>query len=253
MSKVRIQGNASGTGIFTVAAPATNTDRTINLPDVDSTLLTTIGGTITGRTVVKDDINADKSYPFGIQNGSQDQWWLRAETTSNRFSIHRNGLGNVLELDSTGRITMPYQTYALCGFTNSFSGFTVSSDTVITMNCVEQRGNAYNTSNGRFTAPVAGLYHVFISLMLNPPRDNANRLVLRKNGSDYSVPGAMDVVQPANGYMQTTGGGSQQSNINLTCILNLNVGDYVTFAARSGSSVGPIYGGHSWGFFYLIG
>lgn len=47
MSKVKIQGNASGTGIFTVAAPATNTDRTITLPDVDSTLLTSVGGVIT--------------------------------------------------------------------------------------------------------------------------------------------------------------------------------------------------------------
>ncbi len=48
MSKVKIQGNASGTGILTVAAPATNTDRTITLPDNDATLLSTAGGTITG-------------------------------------------------------------------------------------------------------------------------------------------------------------------------------------------------------------
>lgn len=33
MSKVAIQGNASGTGTFTIAAPNSNTDRTINLPD----------------------------------------------------------------------------------------------------------------------------------------------------------------------------------------------------------------------------
>jgi len=40
MSKVRIQGNAAGTGIFTVAAPATNTDRTITLPDSAGVVLT---------------------------------------------------------------------------------------------------------------------------------------------------------------------------------------------------------------------
>jgi hypothetical protein len=40
MSKVKIQGNASGTGIFTVAAPATNTDRTITLPDSAGVILT---------------------------------------------------------------------------------------------------------------------------------------------------------------------------------------------------------------------
>ena len=54
MSKVKIQGNASGTGIFTVAAPATNTDRTITLPDVDATVLTTAGGTITGSSPALD-------------------------------------------------------------------------------------------------------------------------------------------------------------------------------------------------------
>ena len=39
MSKVKIQGNASGTGVLTVTAPNTNTDRTISLPDTTGTLL----------------------------------------------------------------------------------------------------------------------------------------------------------------------------------------------------------------------
>lgn len=38
MSQVKIQGNASGTGIFTVASPNSNTDRTLTLPDVAGTL-----------------------------------------------------------------------------------------------------------------------------------------------------------------------------------------------------------------------
>jgi hypothetical protein len=40
MSKVVIQGNASGTGNFTIAAPNSNTDRTLTLPDVAGTVLT---------------------------------------------------------------------------------------------------------------------------------------------------------------------------------------------------------------------
>jgi hypothetical protein len=43
MSKVAIQGNASGTGVFTIAAPNTNTDRTLTLPDEAGTVLTTAG------------------------------------------------------------------------------------------------------------------------------------------------------------------------------------------------------------------
>jgi len=39
MSKVKIQGNASGTGVLTIAAPNTSTDRTITLPDSTGTIL----------------------------------------------------------------------------------------------------------------------------------------------------------------------------------------------------------------------
>lgn len=41
MSKVQLAGNASGTGIFQIAAPNSNTDRTLTLPDNTGTLLTT--------------------------------------------------------------------------------------------------------------------------------------------------------------------------------------------------------------------
>lgn len=40
MSKVQLQGNASGTGIFTIASPNSNTDRTLTLPDNTGTILT---------------------------------------------------------------------------------------------------------------------------------------------------------------------------------------------------------------------
>ncbi len=43
MSKVKIQGHASGTGVLTVTAPNTSTDRTITLPDATGTLLNSDG------------------------------------------------------------------------------------------------------------------------------------------------------------------------------------------------------------------
>ena len=39
MAKVKIQGHASGTGIFTVTAPNSSTNRTLTLPDTTGTLL----------------------------------------------------------------------------------------------------------------------------------------------------------------------------------------------------------------------
>jgi len=46
MSKVVIQGNASGTGDFTIAAPNSNTDRTLTLPDEAGEVLVTDGTTL---------------------------------------------------------------------------------------------------------------------------------------------------------------------------------------------------------------
>jgi len=43
MSKVAIKGADTGTGVFTLESPATNTDRTLVLPDEAGTVLTTAG------------------------------------------------------------------------------------------------------------------------------------------------------------------------------------------------------------------
>lgn len=45
MSKISLTPNASGTGNFTIASPATNTDRTLTLPDNTGTILTSASNT----------------------------------------------------------------------------------------------------------------------------------------------------------------------------------------------------------------
>jgi len=61
MAKVKIQGNASGTGVLTVTAPNTSTDRTITLPDSTGTLLTADGdgSSLTGVGVAGISSSAD--------------------------------------------------------------------------------------------------------------------------------------------------------------------------------------------------
>jgi hypothetical protein len=41
MSKIALEGNASGTGTFTVASPNSNSDRTLTLPDNTGTIIST--------------------------------------------------------------------------------------------------------------------------------------------------------------------------------------------------------------------
>jgi hypothetical protein len=47
MSSIKLESNASGTGIFTIASPNSNTNRTLTLPDNTGTIITT-GSTFAG-------------------------------------------------------------------------------------------------------------------------------------------------------------------------------------------------------------
>jgi len=47
MSSIKLESNASGTGIFTIASPNSNTNRTLTLPDNTGTVITT-GSTFAG-------------------------------------------------------------------------------------------------------------------------------------------------------------------------------------------------------------
>lgn len=70
MSVVKVQGNASGTGIFTIAAPATNTDRTLTLPDQTGTVLTNAGPFTANASASNGAVTIDASNNVGIGTSS---------------------------------------------------------------------------------------------------------------------------------------------------------------------------------------
>jgi len=104
MSKVKIEGNASGSGTFTIASPNSNTDRTLTLPDVAGTLLTADGdgSSLTGISSYSDSdaltlFNASGSAPvYACRawvnfNGSGT---VAIRSSGNVTSITDNGTGN---------------------------------------------------------------------------------------------------------------------------------------------------------------
>jgi len=124
MAKVKIQGHASGTGVITVTAPNTSTDRTITLPDGTGTLALTTGdddklplagGTMTGVLINKapssgsttlqtfqrsDEAVAgevkydDTASTRGLQIGTTTQHDLTLKThNTNRLQITYDGRG----------------------------------------------------------------------------------------------------------------------------------------------------------------
>jgi hypothetical protein len=113
MAKVKIQGHASGTGILTVTAPNTSTDRTITLPDATATIATTTdvaarlpsitdGGNATAITI-------DSRENVGIGVVPETDWWSStvAMQLSTRAAWYQDSggtvtLSNNLKDDGTG-------------------------------------------------------------------------------------------------------------------------------------------------------
>jgi hypothetical protein len=94
MSRITVAGNAAGTATFTLASPATNTNRTITLPDETGELAT-----------VADVAAAVAAIPvteIGVGQTWQNVIGSRAHSTSYQNTTGRPIMVN-LTLDSTGR------------------------------------------------------------------------------------------------------------------------------------------------------
>jgi hypothetical protein len=76
MSKVKIQGHSSGSGTVTITAPNTNSDRTLTIPDITGTAITSGDtGTVTQAIVHPDAVNKFISGRKNlIINGGMDVW-----------------------------------------------------------------------------------------------------------------------------------------------------------------------------------
>jgi len=93
MAKVKIQGNASGTGVLTVTAPNTSTDRTITLPDSTGTLLNSDGdgSNLTGISSVGGATGVDFNDDVKIRLG-----------TGNDLEIYHSGNASYIKDVGTG-------------------------------------------------------------------------------------------------------------------------------------------------------
>jgi len=197
MAKVKITGHASGTGVVTVTAPNTSTDRTITLPDATCTLadnsdvttkLPLAGGDMTGALEIQTaqvtgQFDRDcflRLHPSAHTNSGGFTNMMFGTSTTNNYGVAIGGLRagtdnapsfrinmlndsvsgfNALTIDSTGAVTMPKQP-AFSAQTSG--GFSLSStNTLLTIPYNSERfdQNAdFNTSTYTFTAPVTGKY-----------------------------------------------------------------------------------------------
>ena len=191
----------------------------------DDRYVNVTGDTMTGRLIAKDTINVDTSFPFGIQNGSQDPWYLRSLTTSNAFAVHRNGLGDVISLDSAGRVTMPYQpAFSAYGTgTLSWTSGSYVSKIVPLIYTQNNIGGHFSTSTYRFTAPVTGSYY-FSAKATQTGSATGPSLIFTKNGAAF-------------GYEASIGYYTAYHSFTGSTVMHLNANDYVSIYIGNNNSV----------------
>jgi hypothetical protein len=121
MSQIKLAPNASGTGIFTLESPNSNTNRTLTLPDATGTIQVS-GNPISGTT---GSFSGDLSFNSGYGSSAVAygcRAWVNFNGTStvairasgNVTSITDNGTGNYTVNFTT---SMPDVNFSIAGYT----------------------------------------------------------------------------------------------------------------------------------------
>ena len=193
------------------------------------------------------------TFPASPTNGQiYDQYVYNATSQTWRVYGSDTGITNVLatkanlsggntftgnQVFSSGYIQQNSQP----SFSTSMTGgwITVSPNNVVVFNSPQFNiGSNFNSSNGRFTAPVAGRYVFAFNFYI----DGQRQASFRKNGSDY-IPSDTAIAMTPTGTSTTSA----------SYLFNLNAGDYVEIGCRSGSTSLYFYSGHSWFMGYMVG
>lgn len=160
--------------------------------------------------------------------------------------------GTALSANSSGYITTPYQPKFRATVTSPITGI-ADQGAIIFNNAVTNVGSCYNTSNGRFTAPVAGVYQFnVVFLYQNVSVGQACEASFFLNGANS---GGMSFGPRVKYQTDYTGYNGYVSMSGSFCMY-LNAGDYVTVNSIAGRTF-EIYGSASnvWSNFsgFLIG
>ncbi len=128
MSKIKIQGGASGTGTVTILSPTTSTNRTVTLPDETATLLTTsaIGTTVQAYDADTSKVNVSETRSASIN--MTDNILQRPELkdySETKVAMGANDVdlsaGNVFSKTISGATTLTFSNPPASGKAGGFS------------------------------------------------------------------------------------------------------------------------------------
>jgi hypothetical protein len=110
MSKIALTPSATGTGVFTISSPATNTNRTLTLPDEAGTVLTSASTANFPAGSVLQVINAKYNTATSTTSGTPFDSGLTASitpsNTSNKILVLVSSNGVQLPSNSFGKVTL---------------------------------------------------------------------------------------------------------------------------------------------------
>jgi len=126
MSKIKLEGNASGTGTLTISAPNTNTDRTLTLPDGAGEILTD-ASTLSSSNLSGALPALDGSALTGISGGKVLQV-VQTATTSGTSSTSSTWAATNLTLNITPSSTSSKVYVSVSGGMNGWAGSAATTD-----------------------------------------------------------------------------------------------------------------------------
>ena len=183
-----------------------------------------------GDPMVRWAISGNETYSMGIDNSDNDNLAITNGSTM--------GNNTRWKMDAAGRITTPNQPIYGGGRN---AGHISNNQVYVADNAHTNVGSHYNTSNGKFTAPVAGNYFLFGNIITHDSGSSDTYVwwAIRKNGSilkyfyDDAEPGrhqqicgTMVITLAASDYVEWYVGnssnqwyGSQHEYANIGCFL----------------------------------
>ena len=181
MSKVTIAGDVNGTGVFTIAAPNGNTNRTLTLPDATGTLLSTatpgvpIGGpAFSAVPSTPQTVSSNTATKIQFQSEEWDTNSCFDSTTNSRFMPTVAGY------------------YAVNASAQAASNFTTGFASIYKNGGVVKQGMVTGGVSG-----TTGTFSVSAQVLLNGSTDYIEAYIYISTGQSLSSNGAATYFQAA--------------------------------------------------------
>jgi len=182
---------------------------------------------------------------------------LATQNNSTRFDFSfentnyltiQNGVNDsaILKLHQSGYVQKPSQPVFIAYRVNSYNISTSPAVLVYDSEQLDIGGN-YNPTNGRFTAPVDGLYE-FAYAAIASNTATVYRYDLRVNGSLPYNPMRLELR-----IDQSNNNGQYGTNGEYVCYVNMTAGQYAQVYVHADNTVNTVYGSTSYGYTYFRG